>query len=106
MHDKGKNIIVVDLDDNESGDLPMVQHETKYILCGGQKAVKVKGVISESSSMWYYMDPHGDEQGPFTIELLRHWNKAGWFEDDFRVWRAGQSSDSAISLRDALLLTT
>lgn len=85
MHDEAVNINV-DLDADKSRDTHMVQHETGH------------------TSIWYYTDPQDDERGPFTLELLRGWKEAGYFEDDFRVWRAGQSSDSAILLTDALLL--
>uniref|UniRef100_J3M7A5 GYF domain-containing protein n=1 Tax=Oryza brachyantha TaxID=4533 RepID=J3M7A5_ORYBR len=93
---------IVDLDSDGSGG----HDTTKSLLCSGQEAVKAKEKISEHSSVWYYNDPQGDEQGPFTMELLRHWLKSGHFSDDFRVWRTGQSCDSAILLKDALLLTS
>ncbi|KAG8043174.1 hypothetical protein GUJ93_ZPchr0010g10238 [Zizania palustris] len=96
LHGKSGNMI-----DGSGGPV----HGTRpYVSCSGQKAVKVKGGISEHTSVWYYNDPQGDERGPFTMELLRHWNNTGYFSDDFRVWKTGQSSDSAILLKDALLL--
>ncbi|CAM0955441.1 unnamed protein product [Alopecurus aequalis] len=87
VHDEGSNISVAVSDADKSQDTRMVQHETKHT--GGS---------------WYYMDPQDDQQGPFPIELLRGWKEAGFFDDGFRVWRAGESSDSAILLTEALLL--
>ncbi|KAF0922667.1 hypothetical protein E2562_001065, partial [Oryza meyeriana var. granulata] len=106
LHGKSGDMIV-DLDSDRSGDHDTRQHETKHdVSCSGQKAVKAKEEISEHISVWYYNDPQGDEQGPFSMELLRHWWKSGYFNDDFRVWRTGQSCDSAILLKEALLLTS
>uniref|UniRef100_A0A452Z5G2 Zinc finger CCCH domain-containing protein 44 n=1 Tax=Aegilops tauschii subsp. strangulata TaxID=200361 RepID=A0A452Z5G2_AEGTS len=85
-HDQGANVVVVDMDADESGNTHVAQRKTRR------------------SGMWHYRDPFGDEQGPFSLELLDGWNKQGYFDDDFRVWRAGQSSDSAILLKDALRL--
>ncbi|XP_037470852.1 uncharacterized protein At5g08430-like isoform X1 [Triticum dicoccoides] len=84
--DQGANVVVVDMDADESGNTHVAQRKTRR------------------SGMWHYRDPFGDEQGPFFLDLLDGWNKQGYFDDDFRVWRAGQSSDSAILLKDALRL--
>uniref|UniRef100_A0ACD5TM12 Uncharacterized protein n=1 Tax=Avena sativa TaxID=4498 RepID=A0ACD5TM12_AVESA len=84
VHDEGAS--TVDLDANKSRDTSFMPHETR------------------NTTMWYYTDPQDDEQGPFMLELLRGWKEAGFFDADFRVWRAGQSSDSAILLADALRL--
>ena len=86
MHDEGANISVADLDADKSRDTRTVQHETRY------------------TGSWCYMDPQDDEQGPFKIEQLRGWKEQGYFDDDFRVWREGEPSDSAILLTEALLL--
>ncbi|XP_051199722.1 uncharacterized protein At5g08430 isoform X1 [Lolium perenne] len=85
LPDEGANI-TVDLDANKSRDTVMVQHETRH------------------AAMWFYTDPQNDVQGPFPLEMLRRWKEDEYFDDDFRVWRAGQSSDSAILLTDALRL--
>lgn len=76
------------MDADESGNTHVAQRKTRQAEAG----------------MWHYRDPLGDEQGPFSIDLLDGWDKQGYFDDDFRVWRAGQSSDSAILLKDALRL--
>ncbi|XP_044974746.1 zinc finger CCCH domain-containing protein 44-like isoform X4 [Hordeum vulgare subsp. vulgare] len=85
-HDEGANVVVVDMDADESGNTHVAQRKTRQ------------------ADMWHYRDPFGDEQGPFSIGLLDGWNEQGYFDDDFRVWRVGQSSDSAILLKDALRL--
>uniref|UniRef100_A0A0E0L2P2 GYF domain-containing protein n=1 Tax=Oryza punctata TaxID=4537 RepID=A0A0E0L2P2_ORYPU len=105
QHGKSGDMIV-DLDSDGGEDHDTRQHETKPELCSGPKAVEAKEEISEHASVWYYNDPQGDEQGPFPMRILRHWSKTGYFSDDFRVWRTGQSCDSAILLKDALLLTS
>uniref|UniRef100_A0A0D3G7S0 GYF domain-containing protein n=1 Tax=Oryza barthii TaxID=65489 RepID=A0A0D3G7S0_9ORYZ len=105
LHGKSGDM-TVDLDSDGSEDHGTRQHEAKPKLCSGQKAVEAKEEISEHASVWYYNDPQGDEQGPFPLRILRHWSKAGYFKEDFRVWRTGQSCDSAILLKDALLLTS
>uniref|UniRef100_A0A0E0DRJ3 GYF domain-containing protein n=1 Tax=Oryza meridionalis TaxID=40149 RepID=A0A0E0DRJ3_9ORYZ len=105
LHGKSGDMIV-DLDSDGSEDHGTRQHEAKPKLCSGPKAVEAKEEISEHASVWYYNDPQGDEQGPFPLQILRHWLKAGYFKEDFRVWRTGQSCDSAILLKDALLLTS
>ncbi|KAL5202670.1 hypothetical protein ABZP36_013622 [Zizania latifolia] len=54
--------MTVGLDSDGRGDIhDTSQHETKYVLCSGQKALKVKGEISEHTSVRYYNDPQGDE---------------------------------------------
>ncbi|KAA8515696.1 hypothetical protein F0562_018693 [Nyssa sinensis] len=53
-------------------------------------------------SMWHYLDPQGDIQGPFSLILLKRWNDADYFVPDFKVWKAGQSPDEAVLLREVL----
>ena len=77
VHDEGANISVAVLDADKSRVTRTAQRE------------------------WYYMDPQDDQQGPFTIEELRGWKEDDYFDDDFRVWREGES---AILLTEALLL--
>uniref|UniRef100_A0A0D9WGN4 GYF domain-containing protein n=1 Tax=Leersia perrieri TaxID=77586 RepID=A0A0D9WGN4_9ORYZ len=105
LHGKSGDMIV-ELDSDGSDDHDTRRHETMSVLCNDQKAVKAKEEISEHARVWYYNDPQGDEQGPFPMYILRHWCNAGYFSNDFRVWRTGQSCDSAILLKDAFLLTS
>ncbi|KAI7985256.1 Uncharacterized protein LOK49_LG14G02247 [Camellia lanceoleosa] len=53
-------------------------------------------------SMWHYVDPQGDVQGPFPMESLKRWSDANYFPPDFKVWRMGQSQEEAVLLSDAL----
>lgn len=50
------------------------------------------------SSMWYYRDPQGVVQGPFSLITLKRWSDAGYFPPDFMVWMAGQSQSEAVLL--------
>lgn len=54
--------------------------------------------------IWHYTDPSGNEQGPFNMVCLRYWMEQGYFDEDFKVWRATQSREDAMSLTDALSL--
>ncbi|RCV17656.1 hypothetical protein SETIT_3G237300v2 [Setaria italica] len=94
----------VDLDADDAGDTHHAEHKTNNISRRGHRNVKVKRGASLHMRMWHYIDPQGDEQGPFTMEHLRNWWNNGYFRDDFRVWRTGQTSDTAIKLIDALQL--
>jgi hypothetical protein len=54
------------------------------------------------SSMWHYLDPQGDIQGPFSLTCLKRWSEADYFPLDFKVWKMGQSQDEAVLLKDIL----
>ncbi|KAK1411270.1 hypothetical protein QVD17_37817 [Tagetes erecta] len=51
---------------------------------------------------WFYLDPQGQVQGPVSRFDLERWSKAGYFTPDFKVWKDGQTPDSAILLKDML----
>jgi hypothetical protein len=93
---KEEQTAVVDLEADYAGDNHPVQLEANS---RGHKHVKVKERI------WYYIDPQGDEQGPFTMQHLSIWWSNGFFPGDFRVWRTGQTSNDAILLVDVLQMT-
>uniref|UniRef100_A0A0A9F4D9 GYF domain-containing protein n=1 Tax=Arundo donax TaxID=35708 RepID=A0A0A9F4D9_ARUDO len=57
--------------------------------------------ISPLTPMWHYVDPQGEPRGPFPLVLLSQWRRVGFFGDDFRVWRTGQTVAQAILLKDA-----
>ena len=96
-----KTAVVVDLEADDAGDNHPVQHETNS---RGHRHVKVNGEVPQP--IWYYIDPQGEEQGPFIMQHLRMWWESGFFTKDFRVWRAGQTSKDAILLTDALQMMT
>lgn len=54
--------------------------------------------------IWYYVDPSGNQQGPFDMISLRYWMEQGYFDEDFKVWRTGQKREDSMSLTDALHL--
>ncbi|KAK9110836.1 hypothetical protein Sjap_018896 [Stephania japonica] len=54
---------------------------------------------------WHYVDPFGDVQGPFSMEMLEKWHGGNYFSPDFKVWKTGQSQEAAVLLTDALALT-
>ncbi|CAD6272100.1 unnamed protein product [Miscanthus lutarioriparius] len=96
-----KTAVVVDLEADDAGDNHPVQHETNS---RGHRHEKVNGEVPQC--IWYYIDPQGEEQGPFIMQHLRMWWESGFFTKDFRVWRAGQTSKDAILLTDALQMMT
>ncbi|KAJ4950288.1 hypothetical protein NE237_027120 [Protea cynaroides] len=53
-------------------------------------------------SIWHYVDPFGDAQGPFPMSALKRWRDANYFGPDFKVWKMGESSEEAILLTDVL----
>ncbi|KAJ0972168.1 hypothetical protein J5N97_020127 [Dioscorea zingiberensis] len=60
----------------------------------------------ETCEVWHYIDPSGNEQGPFSLASLRYWKEEGFFKDDFKVWRSGEPKESAILLTNVLHLTS
>ncbi|WVZ98617.1 hypothetical protein U9M48_044030 [Paspalum notatum var. saurae] len=99
--DKGGQAAVVDLEADDARDTQPIQHEESR----GRRHMMVNGGASLHGCIWYYIDPQGDEQGPFPMEYLCNWRNNGFFTDDFKVWRTGQSSNEAILLIDALRMT-
>nr|CAB3475018.1 unnamed protein product [Digitaria exilis] len=67
--------------------------------CGPARAAK--NGVSPQQLLWHYKDPQGVARGPFALVQLLHWKQNGFFNDDFRVWRAGQTAEQAILLADA-----
>ncbi|KAK7367329.1 hypothetical protein VNO80_09338 [Phaseolus coccineus] len=51
---------------------------------------------------WYYQDPTGKVQGPFSMVQLYKWNVSGGFPPDLKIWRIGEKQDNSILLTDAL----
>ncbi|XP_038990107.1 uncharacterized protein At5g08430-like isoform X3 [Phoenix dactylifera] len=94
------DVQIIDLDEDEEDCLAALKEndpstaDTCYEI--------VDAMISERQKVWNYIDPSGNEQGPFALASLRYWKEEGFFDDDFRVWRTGQSKEEAILLMDAL----
>ncbi|KAI7755570.1 hypothetical protein M8C21_014111 [Ambrosia artemisiifolia] len=51
-----------------------------------------------SCRKWFYRDPQGETQGPFSKFELKSWRDAGYFLPDFKVWKEGQTPEYAILL--------
>jgi hypothetical protein len=60
---------------------------------------------TESLRMWHYIDPTGKEQGPHSMDQMRKWQEAGYFDQAFLVWRTGQTRRKAILLAEAMRMT-
>uniref|UniRef100_A0A2P2KIK3 Uncharacterized protein At5g08430 isoform X1 n=1 Tax=Rhizophora mucronata TaxID=61149 RepID=A0A2P2KIK3_RHIMU len=101
-----------------NGEMWLVGVEEKKQQHGDVEAVKVidlsddeekKGPIEDQigsfdpgSFIWYYLDPQGEVQGPFSISSLKRWKEADYFPADFKIWRAGQSQKEAVLLSETL----
>ncbi|KAJ4966908.1 hypothetical protein NE237_018757 [Protea cynaroides] len=109
--------ITFDLDDNE-GNCTMLQRQRDSAIqvvelsdddkasgddkCTGHTA-RNQNLEDPDKSIWYYVDPFGDAQGPFPMSALKRWSDNNYFGPDFKVWKVGQSQEEAILLTDALL---
>ncbi|KAJ8573550.1 hypothetical protein K7X08_010061 [Anisodus acutangulus] len=67
-----------------------------------QKYGKQSNDVNPEVDMWYYLDPHGNIQGPFPLTMMKHWSDNGYFAPSFRVWKVGQSPKEAILWIDVL----
>ncbi|KAK3015444.1 hypothetical protein RJ639_007776 [Escallonia herrerae] len=54
------------------------------------------------SVIWYYLDPQGDVQGPFSMRALKRWSDANYFQPGFNVWKKGQIPDNSVFLSDMI----
>lgn len=54
------------------------------------------------SSIWHYVDPQGEIQGPFSMTSLKRWKDSDYFPPDFKVWKTGLSQKEAVLLIDIL----
>ena len=46
-------------------------------------------IPSVQQIQWFYLDPQGNEQGPFTSSDMMDWYEAGYFPPELRLRRAG-----------------
>lgn len=44
------------------------------------------------SIIWYYVDPQGSTQGPFSMSSLKRWKESDYFPPGFMVWKKGHYS--------------
>ncbi|CAN8256862.1 unnamed protein product [Cochlearia groenlandica] len=68
---------------------------------GGVEEVQVMSYDKEKLN-WFYKDPQGDIQGPFSLTQLKAWYDAEYFHKNFKVWMTEQSLESAVLLTDVL----
>nr|GMC82380.1 SWIB/MDM2 domain,Plus-3,GYF, putative isoform 2 [Ipomoea batatas] len=86
-----KESVVIELsDDDEDG----------AIANGNQLVSPCPRPVDEK--VWYYMDPQGVVQGPFTLIQLREWYTYSYFHPKFCVWKAGQGPQQPVLLVDVL----
>lgn len=54
--------------------------------------------------MWCYEMPKGETHGPFSLADLKEWSDQEYFVDipDFKVWKTGNSIESAVLLTKLL----
>ncbi|XP_019436834.1 PREDICTED: uncharacterized protein At5g08430-like isoform X2 [Lupinus angustifolius] len=68
---------VIELSDDDEGEKP-------------KTTIQVPAEVLESLN-WYYRDPQGAVQGPFSLTSLKRWSDGNYFPPNFMVWKAGQS---------------
>ncbi|XP_043720659.1 zinc finger CCCH domain-containing protein 44-like isoform X2 [Telopea speciosissima] len=108
---------IVDLDDND-GNCTMVKRQRISAVqvvevsddddeipeddrCPGNTPQN-QNLEDPSRSIWHYVDPYNEVQGPFPMSALKRWEESNYFAPDFKVWKTGQSMDEAVLLTDAL----
>ncbi|KFK25212.1 hypothetical protein AALP_AA8G081700 [Arabis alpina] len=66
--------------------------------------VEVEQVLTNDKEKfnWFYTDPEGRTQGPFSLTQLKCWHDAEYFPGDFKVWMTGQTLESAVILHNVL----
>lgn len=85
---------VIDLsdDDKEAGS------DGNQFLSGGNHVLH----DHPESMIWYYVDPQGEKQGPFSMSSLKRWSDCDYFPPDFTVWKRGQEKEEAVLLSTIL----
>ena len=88
---KSSEIEIIELDDDDDNDI--VTDASKQ-----NKPAKTGDTPESDKDIWHYIDPSGEEQGPFKLSCLRYWKECGYFDDAFKVWKTGQKEEEAILL--------
>ncbi|KAK9108951.1 hypothetical protein Sjap_017011 [Stephania japonica] len=55
-----------------------------------------------TSKMWYYEDPKGKTQGPFSMQQLDKWSRSSQFPANLKIWKNVENREVSIVLIDAL----
>lgn len=56
--------------------------------------------------IWHFKGPNGEMRGPFSLSLLKQWCNSSTYALKFKVWKAGQSENEAISMSNAISLVS
>ncbi|XP_077224616.1 uncharacterized protein At5g08430-like isoform X3 [Tasmannia lanceolata] len=108
IKDSTKENNIIDLVDSDDEDLvsgvTKMDSKVKFIdLDDDNEDVENDSV--ENHVLWHYVDPSGHIQGPFSMATLRLWKSKNYFDEEFKVWKMGQSREDAVLLTDALRMT-
>lgn len=85
-----KHIQVIELSDDDDNENE--KPSTKELV----PAVQLDAMI------WYYRDPQGIVQGPFSLTSLKRWSDAGYFSRNFKVWMSDNKQDEGLLLVNIL----
>ncbi|KAK9113021.1 hypothetical protein Scep_020540 [Stephania cephalantha] len=55
-----------------------------------------------TTKMWYYQDPKGKTQGPFSMQQLDKWSRSSQFPANLKIWKTVENREVSILLIDAL----
>ncbi|KAK9136260.1 hypothetical protein Syun_015590 [Stephania yunnanensis] len=55
-----------------------------------------------NTKMWYYQDPKGKTQGPFSMQQLDKWSRSSQFPANLKIWKTVENREVSILLIDAL----
>ena len=65
-----------------------------------QRDARGAGVDEKKDEGWYYTDTEGQEQGPFSLSLMRDWYRQGYFQPSLGIKaRHASSTESRYTLR-------
>ncbi|MED6137722.1 hypothetical protein PIB30_067586 [Stylosanthes scabra] len=80
--------VIIELSDDDEGDANIADITARKV------------VENPEVPVWHCMGPQGERAGPYSMSILKCWSPATSVE--FKVWKAGQREEEAISLTDAL----
>lgn len=66
----------------------IMEDEPKDVMAPAQVQPPLAGHAQPINVDWFYRDPQGDTQGPFTAQDMSEWYKAGYFQESLMVRRS------------------
>lgn len=57
---------------------------------------ELQSLVSPENIQWFYLDPSGNEQGPFTGEMMQEWLTDGYLTFDLRIRRSQETQFQAL----------